>query len=362
MSAITVAWSLGISLLPVLEIPGYNSHSSTMVSREWSYDRKPLAPTRLQFALGLTLLIICFVPAAAQTAGSSNNLTSRLSKTHAGSSFGSVDDRVPDAVDANVQTYTGAVGSGDAGVSSAGSGLHAKASASLAKLQAGSSPANVLSQLSQKMQSMRSHVSPGPSGVARREIAVLNGAAKPQTDVRTILPLGMPSGPVSKVRKQGASLPPGMRSGPASDIQGPASDIQGPVSDIQEQGAPHDNAGATESGATPFETSAFPEDRESIGDSFGKSVSTSFEEICIQDCGSLTKSRMAAGRPTTGNWAPVLRNGASRSTTRLHVSNMAGDVEAQRILGILSAGESRLEGRLSAQGQRDVQRGSKGRH
>jgi hypothetical protein len=319
-------------------------------------ESKPFSLARLQFAFVSIFLMTCAGPAGAQTLHSPNNMTGRVNSTHSGGgAFGGVNDSVSGLVDASVQGYSGAVSEYTSIV--AGTGSSGKGSASLARVQSAGSAAAVLSR---EMQGTKSPDINGLGGAAQKSAAitdlhsaalhsysaarsaVLHGAARPQPGARSAVPTWMRREDTSNVQGQEA---------PSKDADS---------ADLHEQGAASNDVGATESGANAFETSAFPEDQEGINDPFQKLLGTSFEELCTQNCGSLSNSSGAGGGPTTANGERVKRGRLSSSATRLRAANMAAEGEGQKIQGRLDASHGRFEGSISAQGKRSVHRGLSG--
>lgn len=333
---LTEAWSPAILLPPRSGIVCYNLQACSILAWVRSHDRKPFGPARLPFALISLLLLACVGLAGAQTLRSSeagtqvspNSLTGGHSISRNSVAFGSVNDAAPSAIDASVPGFTAMVGEDSSSGSMramTGTGQSGKGKASLSKLQPAGSATNMLFH---QMQGMRLPEISGPNGAAQRPIAktLLEGVAKPRPAVGTVVQSRMQPGSVpdvSDIKEQGA---------------------------IQEQGAPSGDVDATESGVTAFETTAFPEDLEDISDPFHDLLEASFEELCSQNCGSLSNLSVTERGPASANAGRESKNRLSSPTTRHRFSNMAGDEEARKTLSARDARKARLEGGLSTHG------------
>jgi hypothetical protein len=124
----------------------------------------------------------------------------------------------------------------------------------------------------------------------------------------------------------------------------------GPPLDILQQKASFEDSTGTESGIATGDMGRPDVHFERIGESFETSQSTSFEAPCGQGCGLSAHFGTVEGKHAGANLRLALSEGLSRSTNA---------VSAGRLLGQLTASESRLQKGTPGQGLLRVYGGSK---
>jgi hypothetical protein len=286
------------------------------MKRQWSFDNKSIGSLRFQFVLILTVLA-AVLPAGAQTlnssqvdnSSSSSNLSGLASSKRGGSGFGGVTD----AVDADLQGYSGAVGV-DTGTEFTGglanSGHGSKTSASVQKLLLGGSVPTIPSQ---DVQGMRSRGTRDLGGLSQKGITslTLTGGATQSLDATIAL---------SKMM------------------------LSGSPSDIEQEKPASEGAVTMESGTAAEGTTTSINGLEAMGDPFKASQSTTLESFCSEGCGRSGGFGPAQGRRSTENREQALAHHLSRSVARLSLSNPASSENSRRFSGRLTAGESKLPG------------------